>query len=141
MLLQCKQGAKDAYVGDEAMNKSSVLTLNRPITAGLVTNWTDMTVIWRHTFDNELRVSALEHPVLLSEGAGNPKAARETLTKIMFETFRVPAMYLSMSAILSLYASGRTTGVVLDSGFGQTSAVPIYEGYVVAAAVQRSPLV
>ncbi len=39
----------------------------------------------------------------------------------MFETFNAPAMYVAIQAVLSLYASGRTTGVVLDSGKSNNS--------------------
>ena len=46
----------------------------------------------------------------------------------MFETFDVPAFYVQIQAVLSLYASGRTTGIVLDSGDGVSHVVPIYEG-------------
>jgi actin-related protein len=125
---------KDAYVGDEAQSKRGVLALKYPIEHGIVSNWDDMEKIWHHMFYNELRVAPEEHPVLLTEATLSPKAQRERTTEIMFETFNVPAMYVDMSAALSLYASGRSTGVVVESGDGVTTTVPISEGYVLPRA-------
>merc|ERR1719469_940555 len=133
-------GHKETLVGDEAQGMRGVMKLNYPISHGIVNNWNDMEKIWQHTFTSELRVSPEDHPVMLTEAPANPKANREKMTQIMFETFNVPKLYIQIQAVLSLYASGRTTGLVVDSGDGVTHTVPFYEGYALPHAVQRLDL-
>ncbi|MFX1493569.1 MAG: actin, cytoplasmic 2, partial [Promethearchaeota archaeon] len=70
----------------------------------------------------------------------NPRQNREKMAEIMFETFNVPALYIAMQAVLSLYASGRTTGTVIDIGDGVSHIVPIYEGFALSHAIQRIDL-
>jgi centractin len=62
------------------------------------------------------------------------------VAQILFETFNVPALCISIQAVLSLYASGRTTGVVLDSGDGVTHVVCVYEGFAITPSMRRIDL-
>lgn len=78
-----------------------------------------------------------QHPVLLTEPPLNPRSNRDTAAQILFETFNVPALFTSIQAVLSLYASGRTTGIVLDAGDGVSHAVPVYEGFAIPNSIRR----
>jgi hypothetical protein len=127
---------KDHYVGHEAISKSGILMLSHPVDSlGLVANWQDMENIWRHAFYNEARVPPEESPVLMTEAVLNPKAKRERMVQICFETFLVPAFYVCTRAALALYASGRATGIVLQAGYGEPHAVPLYKGYAIAHSI------
>ncbi|VBB18706.1 actin-like [Yasminevirus sp. GU-2018] len=128
------------YVGDDAQSKRGILRLNYPIEHGIVTDWNDMERLWEYTFDSQLRVDPETRHVLLTEAPQNPKQNREKMMEIMFERFNVPASYVALQGVLSLYASGRTTGVVLDIGDGVTHTIPVFEGFCIPYAVNRYDL-
>jgi len=131
---------KDIYVGDEAKEKKGVLKLECPIERGLIKDWDDMEKVWNHTIYQEMKTTPEEQAILLTEPPLNPKDNRERTTQIMFEYFHVPCLYIGIQAVLALYASGRTTGLVVDCGEGVTHTVPIYEGFAVPHAIPRIPL-
>eukprot|EP00324_Dicrateria_rotunda_P010956 CAMPEP_0206180072 /NCGR_PEP_ID=MMETSP1474-20131121/67700_1 /ASSEMBLY_ACC=CAM_ASM_001110 /TAXON_ID=97495 /ORGANISM="Imantonia sp., Strain RCC918" /LENGTH=141 /DNA_ID=CAMNT_0053593483 /DNA_START=112 /DNA_END=537 /DNA_ORIENTATION=+ len=102
--------------------------MTHPIEYGIVTDWDDMEKLWNHLFTNELHVNPSERPVICTDSPLSTKEQREKMGQIMFETFNVPSFYVTNQATLALYASGRTTGTVLQSGDGVTYAATIYEG-------------
>ncbi|KAL0621986.1 Actin, cytoplasmic 2 [Plecturocebus cupreus] len=103
---------KDSYVGDEANSKHGILTLK-------------YLIAWHHHQLDDRRRS----------GTTSSTANREKMTQIMFETFNTPAMYMAIQVMLSLFASGRTTGIVMDSRDGVTHMVPIYKGYTLSHSI------
>jgi len=132
-----------AVVGSKAEENRGLLHLKYPIENGIVTDWDNMVKVWGHIYEkgalsDTTAIPSEEHPVLLTEAPLNPRKNREKAAEVFFETFNAPAMYISPQAILSLYSSGRTTGVVVDCGDGVTSAVPIYKGFALAHAITRS---
>ncbi|XP_043576966.1 actin-like [Chiloscyllium plagiosum] len=116
------------YVGEEAQRKRTILHLVYPIQHGLIANWTEMEVLWRHAFENELRVDIQEHPIIMTEPPNNPQQNRERTTEILFEAFQVPSLFLGVQAVLALHSTGKVTGTVIDSGSTVTHVVPIIEG-------------
>jgi actin len=129
---------KSEYIGEEAQAKRGILELNYPIAAGIVESWEDMEKVWNHTFYNELRQNPSECAgVLLTEAPRNPKQNREKMVQIMFDTFEVQNTYVAIQAVMSLYAAGRTTGLVVDSGDGVSHTVPVFEGFSVPHAVEK----
>lgn len=153
----------DLFVGPKAEEHRGLLSIRYPMEHGIVTDWNDMERIWTYIYSkDQLSTFSEEHPVLLTEAPLNPRKNREKAAEIFFETFNVPAWFVSMQAVLSLYvssfhfisfnlilmscfrvdryATGRVTGVVLDSGDGVTHAVPIYEGFAMPNSIMRADI-
>ncbi|GMI12407.1 hypothetical protein TrLO_g13368 [Triparma laevis f. longispina] len=108
---------------------------------GEIKNWDLLTPLLEHTFTTHLDLSteSLSHPILISEPPLADKDSREKLTEIMFEVFKVQGVCFCNSSVLSLFASGRTRGMVVECGSGKTHAVPIFEGFSLPHAILNLP--
>mmetsp|Transcript_109742 Transcript_109742/g.171681 ORF Transcript_109742/g.171681 Transcript_109742/m.171681 type:complete len:380 (-) Transcript_109742:32-1171(-) len=131
---------KEEYIGDNAITKRGVLSIHYPVEHGIVKDWNDMEKVWNHTFIDQLRINPEDHAVLVTEAPMNPLKNRERMVEMLFEKFCVPAAYVVIQAVMSLYSVGKTTGCVVDSGDGVTHTVPVFEGYAMPHAIQRIDL-
>jgi len=111
-----------------------------PLKNGMVEDWDTLEALLNHAYTRYIRSDAELHPVLMSEPAWNERNKREKMTELMFEKYQVPAFFLCKSPVLSTFANGRSTGVVLDSGATHTTAVPVHDGYVLQQGIVKSPL-
>lgn len=131
------------FVGRKLDEHRGAFLLEYPMERGRVVDggWDAMELLWEHIYSkSNLNAKMDEHPVLLTEPPHNPTSHREQLAEVFFETFRSPALFVAPPAVLSLYASGRTTGVVLDVGEGVTHCIPVYEGYALPHSIVRSDI-
>lgn len=134
-------GPSSMFVGKKLDEHRGSFLLEYPMDKGHIVDggWDAMEALWEHIYSQpNLNVKAEDHPVLLTEAPLNPCQNRDKVAEIFFETYRAPALFFAPPAVLSLYASGRTTGVVLDVGEGVTHAVPVYEGFALPHSVTRS---
>lgn len=133
-------GKTKVYVGEEAAKNSAVLEISSPIQDGVVCDFEKLFHIFEHAFSTELRVNPRSVKVLVTEAANNPDKNRVDLFKLLFDRFVVPAAQCQVQAVLALYASGRTTGLVFDSGDGVSHTVPVFKGYGLPSAVVATKL-
>jgi len=129
---------KDLMVGDEASRLRSMLEVNYPMENGMVRNWEDMCHVWDYTFGPEkLNIDPSSSKILLTEPPMNPNRNREKMIEVMFEKYGFDSAYIAIQAVLTLYAQGLLTGVVVDSGDGVTHICPVYEGFALPHIVKR----
>ncbi|XP_068089420.1 actin-like protein 6A [Hyperolius riggenbachi] len=108
-----------------------------PLKDGLVEDWDGLQAVLDYTYKTLNSKSRL-HPVLMSEAVWNTKEKREKLTELMFEHYKVPAFFLCKTAVLTTFANGRNTALVLDSGSKYTTAIPVQDGNIVHKGVIKS---
>lgn len=123
--------------GDEAAKARSSLQISYPIENGIVKDWNDMEKLWDYTFREKLEIDPKEMKIMLTEPPLNPKKNREKLIEMMFEKYQFQGAHISIQAMLTLYAQGLLTGVVVDTGDGVTHVVPVYEGFVPQHLIRR----
>ena len=124
-------------VGQEANKLRSYLELSYPMENGIVRNWDDMKHVWDHTFYDQLKIDPTNCRILLTEPPMNPTSNRKKMLEYMFEEYKFHSVQVSIQAVLTLYAQGLVTGVVVDIGDGVTHICPVYDAYALSSLNRR----
>mmetsp|Transcript_21679 Transcript_21679/g.49353 ORF Transcript_21679/g.49353 Transcript_21679/m.49353 type:complete len:429 (+) Transcript_21679:88-1374(+) len=145
------------YIGDEAYQRkdSPNYLLSYPVSKGRTENWDDMERFLQQAIFRKLRCTAEEHYFLLTEPPFSMPESRESMAEIMFETFNIKGLNMSVQAVLALYAqwtyrkteamlpdsaSPDLTGLVVDAGDATTHIIPVADGYVIGSCIQELPI-
>ncbi|CAL0312455.1 unnamed protein product [Lupinus luteus] len=129
------------YVGSQSLGyRRDHMEVLSPLKNGVVVDWNIVDNIWDHALRECLLVDPKERPMLLAEPCSNTQEQRERTAEIMFEKYQVPALFLARNAVLTSFASGRATSLVIDCGGGSTTVAPVLDGYVLHKGVTTSPI-
>ncbi|KAG7944536.1 hypothetical protein I3843_15G106800 [Carya illinoinensis] len=135
------KGKRKLYVGSQTLGfRRDHMEVLSPIKDGVVVDWEMVDSIWDHALRECLLIDPQEHPMLLAEPSSNTQQQRERTAELMFEKYKVPALFLAKNAVLTSFASGRATSLVVDCGGGSTTVAPVHDGYVLQKAVASSPI-
>ncbi|KAG9104041.1 NuA4 histone acetyltransferase subunit [Ceratobasidium sp. 370] len=129
------------HLGDEGVSLwREGMEVGNPLQNGIVYDWTPIPAIVNHAISRSLRCEASEHPILVTEPAWNTQANRERMAEILFEEFNAPAFYIANNGVLSAFAAGKGTALVIDIGKSVASVVPVSDGFVLRKGIAQSPL-
>ncbi|KAK8934154.1 Actin-related protein 4 [Platanthera zijinensis] len=129
------------YVGTQALGyRRDHMEVLSPFKDGVVTDWDIVDNIWTHTFRERLRIDPTKHPMLLAEPTFGSLHQRERAAELMFENYKVPALFVAKNAVLTSFSYGRFTSLVVDSGGGSTTVAPVLDGFALQKAVATSPI-
>ncbi|WVY95806.1 hypothetical protein V8G54_027957, partial [Vigna mungo] len=145
------------YIGSQSLGyRRDYMELLSPLKNGVIVDWNIVDNIWDHALRECLLVDPKERPMLLAEQCSNTQEQRERAAELMFEKYKVPALFLAKNAVLTSFASGRATSLVVDRlgtvnsvrkivqylvflfifhGAGSTTVAPVLDGYVLQKAL------
>lgn len=123
-----KENGSILKYGKEAFQKSPNYKTESLFQNSKVKDWDKMEKFWENLIKNNLTLNITERATMTSYYSNCDKNTKERTTQIFFESFNVPYYYTASNALLSLYSSGRVSGIVVDVGHSKTSICPIFDG-------------
>eukprot|EP00850_Spirogloea_muscicola_P005314 SM000024S07776 [mRNA] locus=s24:471134:476148:+ [translate_table: standard] len=134
-----QKGARKLYAGASALGyRRDQCEAIPAMKDGQVADWELVEALWNHALRDRLLINPQEHPMLLAEPSFVAASLRERCVELMFETQAVPALFLAKNAVLTSFASARSTALVVDSGGSGTTIAAVHDGYVLQKSIGRT---
>lgn len=130
----------DIYISNAAFEKAGILDFHYPISDGIITDWDKMELIWRYTFDNELKKDSSSSPIFFTDSFDNSLEQRRKIAQIAFEKFNVPSLFFESNDLLTISSVPNQTGLVIDSGESRTIITGISNGQRIANVLTTNRL-
>lgn len=108
-----------------------------PIERGIIEDMDRMENLWHHIFETELSLDPKNMNVLLTDSPMNKRENKQAIAELLFEKFKVESLTIMNTSVLSLFSTGKTSGIVVECGEGVSYSVPIFEGYALPHAINK----
>ena len=128
---------KERYVAEEAISNAEFMNFYSPIQRGEVVDWDKFETLMHYLLYNQIEVVPEDMSVLITEMPLSSKKNRAKISELLFEKFNVQKCHIANSSMLGLFSYGKSSGIVVDSGYNITSTVPVYEGFPLVYASQK----
>ena len=128
---------KERYVAEEAISNAEFMNFYNPIQRGEVVDWDKFETLMHYLLYSQIEVVPEDISVLITETPLSSKKNRAKISELLFEKFNVQRCHIANSSMLGLFSYGKSSGIVVDSGYNITSTVPVYEGFPLVYASQK----
>uniref|UniRef100_A0A6A7G159 Actin-related protein 4 n=1 Tax=Hirondellea gigas TaxID=1518452 RepID=A0A6A7G159_9CRUS len=133
-----EQRSREYYCGQQLEVRRDNINIEYPVKHGLVEDWDGFDRLLDFGFKDTLKLDTADHSILVTESTFNTDKRREKIIEHMFEHLHCPATFLVKDSVLTAFSVGRHTSLILDSGSGITTIVPVQNGYALIAASRRT---
>jgi hypothetical protein len=112
-----------------------------PVQHGIIEDFDSIKYCWHHMLSHKNMHNQKKCDILVTDSPLNHRDNKLKMAESLFDRMKdhnitIDSLNIMNSAVLSLFASGRTSGIVVESGHGMTCAVPIFEGYALPHAIK-----
>ena len=128
---------KERYIAEEAIANAEFMNFYSPIQRGEVVDWDKFETLMHYLLYSQIEVVPEDISVLITETPLSSQKTRAKISELLFEKFNVQKCHIANSSMLGLFSYGKSSGIVVDSGYNITSTVPVYEGFPLVYASQK----